>query len=604
MYLLKRIFLFGKPYKKYFALAICFMAVNALFEGVSIFSIVPFFDKVLTGKTIELTTSVKFPYQDKLNEFLFHLSSLDRMLVFKYLAVFLTSILLIKGIAFYFSRVFMEILGQNMVKDIRCKIFDHVEHLSIDFFSQKKTGELMSRVSADVQMILDIVSSRFATTLIEFPKFLMYALILLIIDWKLILALFFIPIIILPIILIGKKLRSLSRKAQSRLAELNSVLFEVITGIKIVQAFSMEHAELKRFIHENIRYYKTRISAVKLDTLLSPLTEITGISICLCIMVLRIPKIIDGSLSVGTFTLQAAALVAMVKPLKTLGKINSLMQRALGATERIFEILDTKATITEKKNPAHLPFIKNNIVFKNVSFGYEQDNNTKTVLNNIDFEIKKGEIAAFVGPSGAGKTTILNMVPRFYDPQQGKIMIDDTDLKEVSFKSLRRQISIVTQETILFNETVLSNISYGENNVSIKDVQDAAKLANAHEFIKQMPKGYETIIGEKGVKLSGGQKQRLSIARAILKNPAILILDEATSALDSESEKLVQEAINRIMKKRTVLVVAHRLSTILHSDKIFVINQGIIEACGTHSQLLKSNALYQKLYEMQFGTVE
>jgi len=309
-------------------------------------------------------------------------------------------------------------------------------------------------------------------------------------------------------------------------------------------------------------------------------------------------------LSVGTFTLQAAALVAMVKPLKTLGKINSLMQRALGATERIFEILDTQPTITEQENPMRMPVIKNNIVFKNVTFGYEQDNDTKNVLNNIDFEIKKGEIAAFVGPSGAGKTTILNMVPRFYDPQQGKVMIDGVDLKDASFKSIRGQISIVTQETILFNETVFSNISYGKDNVSVDDVENAARLANAHDFIKDMPQGYNTVIGEKGVKLSGGQKQRLSIARAILKNPAILILDEATSALDSESEKLVQEAINRIMEKRTVLVVAHRLSTILHAHKIFVINQGVIEACGTHSELLKTNPLYQKLYEMQFGAVE
>ena len=604
MQLLIRIFGFSKPYKKYFALALFFMAVNALFEGVSIFSIVPFIDKVLTGKTIELTTSVQVPYQDKLNEYLFRLSNLDRMIVFKYLAVFLLTMLIIKGIAFYFSRVYMEILGQNMVKDLRCKIFDHVEHLSIDFFSQRKTGELMSRVSADVQMILDIVSSRFATTLIEFPKFIMYAVIVLIIDWRLIIALLFIPIIILPIVLIGRMLRKLSRVAQSRLAELNSVLFEVITGIKIVQAFSMEHAELTRFIGENVKYYKTRIKAVKLDTLLSPLTEITGIAICLCIMLLKIPKIIDGSLSVGTFTLQAAALVAMVKPLKTLGKINALLQRALGATERIFEILDTKPSITEKADPQELRVIEDNIVFKNVSFSYEQDNDKKTVLNNINFEIKKGEIAAFVGPSGAGKTTILNMVPRFYDPQQGEIMVDGINLKDVSFKSIRGQISIVTQETILFNETVFSNISYGKDNVSIEDVEKAAKFANAHEFIKEMPQGYDTIIGEKGVKLSGGQKQRLSIARAILKNPAILILDEATSALDSESEKLVQEAINRIMEKRTVLVVAHRLSTILHAHKIFVINQGVIEACGTHNELLKTSQLYQKLYEMQFGLAE
>ncbi len=596
-----RIVSFGKPYKSYFILSLVFMVLNTIFEGVSIFSIVPFMDKVLTGKPIELTTSIELPFMDFINRFLAYLSSMDRMQLFCYLGLFLVIMFCIKGIAYYNSQVLMEKLGQNMVKDIRCSLFDHMQHMSIDFFSHGKTGALMSRVTSDVQMILEIISGRFASTLIELPKFIIYATILIIIDWKLVIALVLLPVIVLPIILIGKKIRSLSRRAQNRLAELNSVLFEVITGIKIVQAFCMEHAELKRFVKENVKYYQTRIKAIKLDTLLSPLTEITGILICLGIMFLKIPHIIDGSLSVGTFTLQAAALVSLTKPLKTLGKINTLYQRAIGAAERIFDILDTKSSLSETESPVELPPIQKKIEFRDVYFSYEKDNHVHDVLKNVSFTVNKGEIAAFVGPSGAGKTTILNMVPRFYDPQKGSIFIDDIDLRQASFKSLRDQISIVTQETILFNDSVLGNIAYGKNDISIEEVAHAAQLANAHDFISAMSDGYHTIIGERGVKLSGGQKQRLSIARAILKDPSILILDEATSALDSESEKLVQEAINRIMEDRTVLVVAHRLSTILHADKIFVINDGVIQACGKHTELLETNALYQKLYEMQFG---
>ena len=406
-----KIISFGKPYKSYFILSLVFMVLNTIFEGVSIFSIVPFMDKVLTGKPIELTTSIKLPFMDQINQLLAHLSAMDRMQLFAYLGVFLIIMFSIKGVAYYYSQVLMEKLGQSIVKDIRCKLFDHMQHMSIDFFSHGKTGALMSRVTADVQMILEIISGRFASTLIELPKFIVYAAIVIIIDWKLVVALALLPVIILPIVLIGKKIRSLSRRAQNRLAELNSVLFEVITGIKIVQAFCMEDGELNRFMKENIKYYQTRIKAVKLDTLLRPLTEVTGILICLGIMFMKVPKIIDGTLSIGTFTLQAAALISLTKPMKTLGKINSLYQRAMGAAERIFQILHTKSSIVERDNPVDLAPIQTSIEFSEVSFSYEKDEHVHDVLNNISFSLKKGEIAAFVGPSGAGKTTILNMVP-------------------------------------------------------------------------------------------------------------------------------------------------------------------------------------------------
>lgn len=595
----KRIISFGKPYKSYFFLALLFMVMNTLFEGVSLISIVPLFDRVLTGRKIELTTSIKLPVIDELNDLLATLSSMDRFMVFKYIAVFLLCMFFIKGIAYFCSHLFMEMLGQNMVKDIRCKIFDHVEHLSIDFYTREKTGNLMSRVTSDVQMILEIVSGRFASTLIEFPKLFVYATIIIIIDWKLVVALLFVPLIVLPIIILGKKLRSYSRRSQRRLADLNSILFEVLTGIKIVQAFSMEKTELNRFVKENQRYYHTRIRLVVLDTLMNPLTEITGVIICMVIMSVKIQRIIHGDLSVGTFMLQVTALVALLKPLKMLGKINSLLQRALGASERIFEILDTKASVVECDNAIALPVITDHIGFDHVSFSYEGEKSA-LVLDDVSFCINKGEIAAFVGSSGAGKTTILNMVARFYDPCSGAIRIDGTDIRKASLSSLRAQLGIVTQETILFNESILDNIAYGQDDVSLEKVKQAAAMANAREFIERMPDGYNTMIGEKGVKLSGGQKQRLAIARAIMKNPAILILDEATSALDTESEKLVQSALDRLMEERTVLVVAHRLSTIMHATRIFVIEHGQIQATGTHDELLKTSELYKKLYKMQF----
>jgi len=596
----KRIVEFGKPYKRYFTLSIFFMLMNTMFEGVSIFSIVPLMDKVLTGKKIKLTASIEVPYLAQLNGFLAYLSSMDRMMVFKYIAVFMLVMMVIKGIAYYYSHIYMEKLGQHMVKDIRCKLFAHLENMSLDFFSGGKTGVIMSRITSDVQMILEMVSGRFATTLIEFPKFIVYAVIIIVIDWKLVAMLTLLPLLIFPIILIGKKIRSFSRRGQTRLAELNSILFEVITGIKIVQAFSMEEIELKKFIKQNHEYYKTRIKTIRLDTILNPITEITGVVICIAIMMIRIPKIIEGSLSIGTFTLQAAAIVAMVKPIKTLGKINALFQRAIGAAERIFDILDVKPSIVETAHPFKIEEFKDRIAFEGVWFKYEPDEEAKHILEDINFEIKKGEIAAFVGPSGSGKTTILNLLPRFYDPQKGRITIDGNDLRDLSLKALRGLIGVVTQETVLFNDTVFGNISYGGANITMDQAVYAAKSANIHDFIHRLPDGYNTIIGERGVKLSGGQKQRLSIARAILKNPDILILDEATSALDSESEQLVQEAINRLMEKRTVLVVAHRLSTVRHADKIFVIDKGRIIDCGTHQSLLSSNPQYRKLYEMQF----
>ncbi|MCB1194809.1 ABC transporter ATP-binding protein [bacterium] len=596
-----RIAKFGKPYKKYLFLAVIFMLFNTVFEGLSIITIVPAVDKVISGNPVALHTSVPVPFLEELNGFLGYLSKMDRMKVFEYICLFMLVMFIIKGIAYYYSRLYMEMLGQHLVKDMRAALFNHVESLSLDFFSKGKTGALMSRVTADIQVILNLVSGRFANTLIEVPKFFIYAAIIIIIDWKLVVALLGLPFVILPIIIIGKKLRKLSKVAQHHLADLNAILFEVITGIKIVQAFSMEKTELGRFVKQNITYYKSRIKAVKLDAILNPITEITGIIIGFAIMLFRVPLIISGELSAGTFTLQIAAVLSMVKPLKTLGKINSMLQQALGAADRIFEILDIKPTIVEKPHPAILQPLSENITFQHVSFWYEKNDRKDAILTDLDFSIKRGEIAAFVGPSGAGKTTILNLVPRFYDPQEGRIMIDGVDLRDASLESIRSQLGIVTQETILFNETIQANITYGKTEYSTEQIEYAARMANAHGFIKELPHGYDTIIGEKGVKLSGGQRQRIAIARAILKNPPILILDEATSALDSESEKLVQEAIDHVMEKRTVLVVAHRLSTIRHADKIFVLDKGKIQDCASHDELLKCNKLYQKLYEMQFG---
>jgi len=388
------------------------------------------------------------------------------------------------------------------------------------------------------------------------------------------------------------------------MADITTILQEVISGVKIVKAFGMEKYENKKFMNETNNFFRLMLKIVRVRNSSSPITEVLSTTVGVVIIYfggLLVLK--EHTLSASQFMGFLFAIFQMMPPIKELSSVNNRIQESSAAGDRIFEIIDTPPIITNKKDAVEIKEFKNTLKFENVSFNYEDSN--ESVLKNINFEIKKGEILALVGPSGGGKSTLVDLIPRFYDPVNGKILLDEIDIRDIKIKSLRNMMGIVTQETFLFNETVKNNIAYGLSNFSTEKIEEAAKMANAHNFILELSNGYDTFIGERGVMLSGGQRQRLSIARALLKNPDIMIFDEATSSLDNESESLVQEAIDRLMYNRTTIVIAHRLSTIRNASRILVLDDGEIVQRGKHSELIsQEKGLYKKLYEMQFRDSE
>ncbi len=379
------------------------------------------------------------------------------------------------------------------------------------------------------------------------------------------------------------------------MADINSILYETIIGTRIVKAFNMEDYEIAKFNRVNRDYYKISMKSIKRLLIVGPTTEFVGCIAGIFVFFWGGREVIAGKLSFGIFGLFLGSLLSLLRPFKKLSQVNSLNQQAVAASVRIYEVLGTSPTVKEKSNPAELTGFKNNIVFEDVRFKYAEHE----ILKGINLEVKKGTILAIVGRSGTGKTTLVDLIPRFYDSLKGRILIDGTDIKEFSLKSLRQQIGIVTQETILFNDTIRANIAYGNTEAKDETIEQTAILSYAHDFIKHLPAGYDTVIGDRGMKLSGGERQRLAIARALLKNPPILILDEATSQLDSEAERIVQEALDRLIQGRTVFVIAHRLSTVRAAHRIVVLEKGIIAEQGTHSELLSKDGLYKRLYQTQ-----
>jgi subfamily B ATP-binding cassette protein MsbA len=405
-----------------------------------------------------------------------------------------------------------------------------------------------------------------------------------------------VPLISFPIVKVGRKLRKLSKTTQEKMADINSLLVETINGVRIVRAFSMEEAEVAKFKTQNHDFYKLSMKSIKRMALLAPMTEFFGAVFGGFIFVLVGKSVIGGEFSFGVFALFLGSLFSMIRPFKKLSQVNSINQQALAANDRIYDILNSQPAIFDKKDAVILEKVKGSIVFDRVSFAYEEE----IILKDVSFEARQGEIIAIVGPSGAGKSTLVDLIPRFYDPQKGFVSIDGEDIRNFNVKSLRAHIGMVTQETILFNDSVKGNILYGRKNASLDEVIKAAKEAFAHDFIMKLPQGYDTFIGDRGVKLSGGERQRIAIARAILKNPPILILDEATSQLDAESERLVQETLNRIIKGRTVFIIGHRLSSLRNATKIIVLMDGRIVEEGTHEELIaKPYGVYRRLYETQ-----
>ena len=516
----------------------------------------------------------------------------------KLLPLVVIALYLAKGFSRFGQAYLMRSTGQQIIMQLRNKIYQHLQTLSLSFFHNHPSAVLMSRITNDVGLLANVCSQvlaqffRESFTLVVLMGVIFYR------NWELAIAyVICLPLLIIPVNRVGKKLRGISKKNQEKVGELNTVLHETFTGCKIVKAFGMEEYENRRFREENRQLYQIIMKGVWADEMLSPLMEFFGAIGTAIVIWYGGSQVISGAMTPGTFFSFLVAVGLLYNPVRRLSKMNNAFQQAIAAAERVFDIIDTESEIKEKPHPIKLSGFNREIVFENVGFAYKRG---EYVLQEINLRIEKGEIVAFVGASGAGKSTLMDLIPRFYDVSSGCIKIDGVDVRELELNSLRSLIGIVGQETILFNDTIANNIAYGHREASREAIIAAAKVANAHEFIEEMPQGYETVVGERGVKLSGGQRKRITIARALLKNPAILILDEATSELDSQSELLVQEALEALMKGRTTLVIAHRLSTIRNADKIVAIEDGRIVEVGTHDELIRHDGVYKYLYELQF----
>lgn len=600
MKLFLRLIKYSAPYKGRLSLIFLFMILYTIFNGVSLMSIIPLIDKVLGGQEIALNIEPTFPFYEQIQDGVRWLNSVERYPhLLNLLVGFVCFALMIKELSYYFQRVLTETVGQSVVRDVRNNVFSHIQNLSMDYFSHQKTGVLMSQVTMDVAQVAQIFSARFAGAVLEGSQLFVYITIIFIVQWQLALSsVLILSLLIFPIMIVGRKIRKSAKRSQERIADMNAILHESISGIRIVKAFSMEDYENAKFQKENQKFFKMMIKVVRRSAILSPITQLAGIALAIFILYYLAREVIKGQLTLGFLMLFIGALLSCLRPVKLLTRLSATWQKAGGSLERIFSLLDVKPSVVEADKPVSLKEVNGVVAFKDVSFSY-RDN--EPVLNKVNLEASIGEIIAIVGPSGSGKSTLLNLLLRFYDPDSGSIEIDGIDIRNISFKDLRSLVGIVTQETILFNDTVRNNIAYGRIDATDEDIIHAAKLANAHDFIMSLPQKYDTFIGERGTKLSGGQKQRLSIARAVLKNPEILILDEATSALDTESERLVQGAMDNLMQDRTVFVVAHRLSTIKHADRIMVLEKGEVVQLGHHGELVEKDGLYKKLYELQFS---
>ena len=515
----------------------------------------------------------------------------------KWLPIAVILIFLVKGICNYIQTVLMNFIGLRIVTDLRNQLYEQIQKQSLSFFAQHPTGLLMSRITNDVTAIQNAVSD--VVTSIVKDSFTIVALVCVIFytDWKLaFIAMIIFPLTIYPISQFGKKIRKVTTSTQMTMATLSSLLQETISGTRIVKAFGMEKYENNRFAGENERFFKLNMKAVSVKALSHPLMEFLGGLGIAAVIFYGGYNVLEGNSTPGTFFSFLTAVLMLYEPVKRLTNVNNTINQGIAGAERVFSIIDLVPDIEDKPDAAELPPIKHGIDIENVTFRYEKI----PVLKNIRLSMKAGEVVAFVGMSGGGKTSLVNLIPRFYDVSEGRVLIDDFDIRDVSLQSLRRQIAIVTQQTILFNDTVKNNIAYGSFEKSDEDIISAAKAANAHDFIMRMPKGYDTNIGELGTKISGGEKQRLSIARAILKNVPILILDEATSSLDTEAEIEVQEALDNLMKDKTTLMIAHRLSTIRNADRIIVLVNGEIVEQGDHETLMQKKGEYFRLYNLQF----
>jgi ATP-binding cassette, subfamily B, bacterial MsbA len=593
------------PYWWQFLASVTLMALVGLLDAGRILLIGPIFDRVLNpgsqGRTIPL---VRLPGTG-------HLLDLQQLVPSHFqnpwtmVAFALVAATVLKGIFDYVGTYLVNYAGFGMITDLRDDLYNAILRSSAAFFTKHTTGTLLSTIINDIEKVQFAMSSVLSEFLQQFFTFVFTAAVVVLLGGKLAwVLLLFVPVILYSSKKIGRQVRSTTRGGQDKLAEIQNILHETITGNRIVKAFGMEKWEMERFRAAARRLFRANLRLVAAFAISSPLMDILG-SVAIALLLLMGRNQINRHVfTAGTFLAFIVAVFKLYDPVRKFAQFNNNFQQAVGASSEIFRFMDMEDEVRERPAAKRMGKFARAIRFRDVSFSYENDEDSPVVLHNINLEVKAGEVLAVVGSSGAGKSTLVHLIPRFFDVSDGEILIDDYDVREVTLDSLRSQIGIVTQETVLFNDTVRNNIAYGQPHVSEKRVEEAARAACAHEFIGGLPEGYNTMIGERGVRLSGGERQRIAIARAILKNAPILILDEATSALDSESESLVQAALQNLMSGRTVFVIAHRLSTVRRADRIVVLDNGTISDIGAHEELMQKVGTYRRLYELQFAEAD
>ncbi|MFZ0684941.1 MAG: ABC transporter ATP-binding protein [Terriglobales bacterium] len=593
------------PYWWQFLASVVLMSLVGLLDAGRILLIGPIFDRVLNpgsqGKTIQL---VRLPFTGRFLD-LAQLVPSHFQNPWTMVAFALVTATVLKGIFDYVGTYLVNYAGFGMITDLRDSLYNAILRSSAAFFTKHTTGTLLSTIINDIEKVQFAMSSVLSEFLQQFFTFIFTAAVVILLGGKLAwVLLLFVPAILYSSKKIGRQVRSKTRGGQDKLAEIQNILHETITGNRIVKAFGMEKWEIERFRGAARRLFRANLRVVAAFAISSPLMDILGAVAIALLLLMGRDQINHHVFTAGTFLAFIVAVFKLYDPVRKFALFNNNFQQAVGASSEIFRFMDMENEVREKPYAKPMGRFTRTIRFVDVSFSYENVLDSPIVLHNINLEVRAGEVLAVVGSSGAGKSTLVHLIPRFFDVSGGRILIDDKDARDVTLDSLRSQIGIVTQETVLFNDTVRNNIAYGQPHVSQREVEAAAQTARAHEFIQGLPEGYNTMIGERGVRLSGGERQRIAIARALLKNAPILILDEATSALDSESESLVQAALQNLMSGRTVFVIAHRLSTVRRADRIVVLDNGTISDIGSHEELMQRAGTYRRLYELQFAEAD